>query len=68
MSTLRAAGSFSSNLENLAGPDKIVGLCDSFDRLGFTVDADGALREKIIDNVSGSDLTDALSSDVTASI
>ncbi len=57
---LRADGMFSTGLESFAGVDTISRLRGAFDRLGFDLDSSGALRPKVVDNLSGTELTDAL--------
>lgn len=57
---LRADGAFSPNLDNYAGPQKIGRLRDTFGRVGFSLDFNGALRSTVIDNLTGTQLTDAL--------
>lgn len=59
---LRADGMFSVTLESYAGLEKIQRLRESFDRIGYELDDNGALRLKVIDNLSGTELTDALRS------
>lgn len=58
----RADGMFSRALSSYAGDDKVERLRDSLDRLGFSLDADGGLRPKVIDNLTGTALTEALQS------
>lgn len=60
VSLLRADGAFSSNLGSFAGTEKIDRLRRSFERLGFSLDPDGALRSTVLNNLSGTELTDAL--------
>jgi hypothetical protein len=62
---LRADGMFEPTLETYAGADKVVRLRDAFDRIGLVLDATGALRPKVIDNLEGSALTEALQTLVT---
>jgi hypothetical protein len=59
---LRANGMFSGALEGYAGAEKIQRLRESFERIGLELDGSGALRQKVIDNLSGTALTDALRS------
>ncbi|TYL53164.1 abortive infection family protein [Agromyces mariniharenae] len=59
---LRADGAFSASRESFAGDGKVLRLREAFDRLGFTLDSNGALRPKVIDNLAGTELTDALRS------
>lgn len=60
VSLLRADGAFSPALDTFAGEQKINRLRASFERIGFTLDADGALRPTVLDNLSGTELTAAL--------
>lgn len=57
---LRADGAFEQNLPGFAGAEKAALLKTAFGRLGFTMDADGGLRPTVIDNLTGTELTDAL--------
>jgi hypothetical protein len=57
---LRADGAFSPALESYAGQQKIGRLADAFARIGFTLDPNGALRPTVIDNLAGTQLTEAL--------
>lgn len=57
---LRAAGSFEPALEAYVGQDKCQRLRDALGRLGYELDASGALRARVVDNLSGTELTDAL--------
>ena len=57
---LRADGAFEQNLPGYAGPERAALLKIAFSRLGFTMDSDGGLRPTVIDNLTGSELTDAL--------
>ncbi|WGU89514.1 abortive infection family protein [Propionibacterium freudenreichii] len=57
---LRADGAFSPSLDNFAGADRVTRLRTTFERLGFTLDTDGALRPTVLDNLSGTELTVAL--------
>lgn len=57
---LRADGMFNAGLDSFAGADKIDRLRGSFDQLGFDLDDTGTLRPKVIDNLAGSELTEAL--------
>ena len=59
---LRADGMFSRTLASYAGAEKIQRLRESFERIGFELDDSGALRQKVIDNLSGTALTEALRS------
>jgi len=57
---LRADGAFEPALDAYAGTNKISRLGVAYDRLGYTLDPTGALRPKVIDNLEGTALTDAL--------
>lgn len=56
----RADGLFDQEEPNFAGEDKVRRLRSAFDRLGYVLDPDGALRIKVVDNLAGTELTDAL--------
>lgn len=58
----RADGACTPALADYAGPQKIDRLRDAFARVGFTLDANGALRPTVIDNLAGTQLTQALRS------
>lgn len=60
VAALRADGSFSSGLNTYAGTELVSRLQGAFDRLGYTLDSTGAIRPKVIDNLTGTALTDAL--------
>lgn len=62
VSLLRAEGCFSRRLDTYAGAIKIDRLRAEYDALGFDLDPDGALRPKVVDNLSGTALTEALQS------
>jgi hypothetical protein len=57
---LRADGMFSGASTSYAGAAKIQRLREAFDRLGFALDGSGGLAPKVIDNLVGTDLGDAL--------
>lgn len=59
VSLLRAHGAFSSGPE-YAGEAKVQRLREAFAPIGFTLDDSGALRPTVIDNLAGTELTDAL--------
>lgn len=59
---LRADGAFTPGLETYAGTTKIAALSRALASLGYDLDPGGAVRETVIDNLHGSDLTDALQS------
>lgn len=59
---LRADGAFTPALESYAGLQKIARLSEAFTRIGFTLDLNGALRPVVIDNLAGTQLTEALQS------
>jgi hypothetical protein len=51
---------FEPTLGNHAGRDKCARLRDSFGRLGYDLDPNGCLRARVVDNLEGTALTDAL--------
>ncbi len=57
---LRADGAFTPALESYAGLQKIARLSEAFTRIGFTLDPNGALQPVVIDNLAGTQLTEAL--------
>ena len=57
---LRAYGAFDPHSENYAGASKVDRLRKSLDRVGHVLDTSGALRPRVIDNLSGTELTAAL--------
>lgn len=57
---MRADGMFEPRLDGYAGESKVGRLREAFDRLGYDLDAWGALRPKVLDNLEGTALTDAL--------
>jgi hypothetical protein len=57
---LRAAGVFEPSLATYAGQDKCARLRDAFSRLGYDLDPNGCLRARVVDNLEGTSLTDAL--------
>ncbi|MDQ6933893.1 MAG: abortive infection family protein [Actinomycetota bacterium] len=57
---LRADGMFEPTIETYAGEPKITRLQDVFANLGFDLDTAGALRPKVLDNLEGTALTEAL--------
>lgn len=59
---LRADGAFNPALEDYAGSNKVDRLREAFARAGFTLDPNGALRPVVIDNLTGTELTQALRS------
>lgn len=62
VSLLRANGAFTPALDEYAGAPKISRLRDAVGHLGFTLDSSGALRPTVIDNLTGTQLTQALHS------
>jgi hypothetical protein len=56
----RADGLFDADDPSFAGEDKVRRLRSAFDRLGYVLEADGALRPKVVENLAGTQLTDAL--------
>lgn len=57
---LRAEGSFSSALPEYAGAQKVSRLASAFRGFGLTLADTGELRPTVIDNLAGTELTDAL--------
>jgi hypothetical protein len=57
---LRADGAFSLALPGYAGEQKISRLSSSFQGFGLTLGESGELRPTVIDNLAGTELTDAL--------
>lgn len=57
---LRAEGAFEPSLDTFAGAAKVARLQSAFGRLGYTLDPDGSLRPTVIDNLSGTELSDIL--------
>ena len=57
---LRADGAFEPTLPGFAGVEKVARLKTAFSRLGFTMYPDGGLLPTVIDNLTGTELTDAL--------
>lgn len=62
VSLLRVNGAFTPALDEYAGAPKISRLRDAVGHLGFTLDSSGALRPTVIDNLTGTQLTQALHS------
>ncbi len=60
VSLLRADGAFVASSGSYAGPAKIAALKRAFSMLGFDLDASGAMRPLVIDNLNGTQLTEAL--------
>jgi hypothetical protein len=59
---LRADGCMSPASEAFAGQDKIERLRAVYDALGYSLDSTGTLRAKVVDNLTGTELTAALQS------
>lgn len=59
---LRADGAFTPAMEESAGAHKIARLRDAVAHAGFSLDSNGALRPTVIDNLTGTQLTQALRS------
>lgn len=59
---IRGQGGFRSDSPNFVGRDAIETAIKVFDSEGFQLSLDGELRPKLLDNLSGTDLTDALDS------
>jgi hypothetical protein len=57
---IRAEGGFSSALPEYAGAQKIARLAATFKGFGFTLGESGELRPTVIDNLNGTQLTEAL--------
>lgn len=57
---LRADGAFTPGTDRHAGEAKVRRLREAFAPIGFTLDESGALRPTVIDNLAGTELTDAL--------
>lgn len=60
VSLLRADGAFSPRMDKYAGEAKVGRLREAFAPLGFTLDDSGELLPTVIDNLAGTELTDAL--------
>lgn len=58
----RAHGGFNPNSESYAGSGRVTQLAQAFAPLGFTLDPDGSVRQTVIDNLSGTELTAELRS------
>ncbi len=58
----RAHGGFNPNSESYAGSGRVTQLVQAFAPLGLTLDPDGSLRQTVIDNLSGTELTAELRS------
>ena len=56
----RADGLFDQADASFTGQDKVRRLRAAFDRLGYELDPDGAVRAKVLDNLTGTELTEAL--------
>lgn len=56
----RADGLFDQDDPSFATTDKVRRLRSAFDGLGYVLEADGAVRVKVVDNLQGTELTDAL--------
>ena len=59
---IRGQGGFRRESPNFVGRDAIETAINVFDSEGFQLSLDGELRPKLLDNLSGTDLTDALDS------
>lgn len=57
---LRAGGAFDSQLSEYAGDDKVARLRNALEATGYDLSPNGAVQPKVIDNLHGSELTDAL--------
>lgn len=58
----RAHGGFNPDSESYAGSERVTQLIQAFAPLGLTLDPDGSLRQTVIDNLSGTELTAELRS------
>lgn len=61
VSNVRSAGGFRETSPNFVGHEAIEGARQSFAEEGFDLGADGRLQPRVLDSLSGRDLTDALS-------
>lgn len=59
---LRANGGFNPSSESYAGSGRVTQLVQAFVPLGLTLDPDGSMRQTVIDNLSGTELTAELRS------
>jgi len=57
---MRADGMFTTTLDNHAGSDKITRLQEALSRAGYTLTSGGILHPTVIDNLTGTELTDVL--------
>jgi len=60
MAKVRASGGFRELSPNYVGTEAIQNAIAAFDAEGFTLSLDGDLRAKVLDNLSGKELTKAL--------
>lgn len=58
----RAHGGFNPDSESYAGSGRVTQLVQAFVPLGLTLDPDGSVRQTVIDNLSGTELTGELRS------
>lgn len=61
ISNVRSAGGFRETSPNFVGHEAIAGARQSFAEEGFDLGSDGALQPRVLDSLSGKELTDALS-------
>jgi hypothetical protein len=59
---LRSDGAFTTPRKDGTTPAKVDALRRALDTLGYTIDSTGAIRNKVIDNLTGAAMTDALQS------
>src|ERR1700683_3503267 len=57
---IRSRGGFRESSANFVGSESIHNLQAAFGEEGFSLTADGELRPKVLDSLSGNDLTEAL--------
>ncbi|AAF96302.1 abortive infection family protein [Vibrio cholerae] len=60
LSHVRAVGGFRVQSANFVGTDSIENAISAFDVEGFELSYDGSIRAKVLDNLSGKQLTEAL--------
>jgi Abortive infection C-terminus len=60
LSHLRAVGGFRSTSPNYVGEEQILNAISSFDSEGYSLSEGGDIRPKVLDTLSGSQLTEAL--------
>lgn len=65
ISNIRSSGGFRETSSNFVGHEAIAGAQQSFSEEGFELGSDGSLQPKVLDSLSGSALTEALSAYVS---